>query len=296
MKKILAWVSIAMVLSLAMAAFGEEQKSFEAMMAEAERLWYQDDYPASNRVLDQAIRLYPKQTEPYWRKARNLFDQVEIIPRDRKPPKEELLKTYREVEALGRKCMDLDPKDGNCPFWKAVGMGRRASTQGILNTLSELKEFETLIYHSLELKPAYRAQGGKASPVADAYAILGQFYRLLPDWRILSLLFGTRGDLEKSVAMNRQAVELEPQRIEHQKELALSLICLGQKRDQPEKVEEGKKILRGIAGLPVIKPSDKIDQEHAGMLLQDPSLACGYSRDAQQEQSREAFEKSSNQK
>ena len=102
----------------------------------------------------------------------------------------------------------------------------------------------------------------------------------------------TRGDLEKSVAMNRQAVELEPQRIEHVKELGLSLICLGQKRDQPEKVEEGKKILRGIAGLPVIKPSDKIDREHARMLLQDPSLACGYSRDAQQEQSREAFEKS----
>ncbi|OGP57055.1 MAG: hypothetical protein A2V67_00715 [Deltaproteobacteria bacterium RBG_13_61_14] len=296
MKKILAWVSIAMVLSLALAGWGEEQKSFEAMMAEAERLWYQDDYPASNRVLDQAIRLYPKQTEPYWRKARNLFDQVEIIPRDRKPPKEELLKTYREVEALGQKCMELDPQDGNCTLWKGIGMGRRGSTQGVLNSLGEIEDLEAMILKTLELKPTYRAEQGKADAMADAYAVLGQFYRVLPDWRILSLLFGARGDLEKSVAMNRRAVELEPQRIEHVKELGLSLICLGQKRDQPEKVEEGKKILRGIAGLPVIKPSDKIDQEHAGMLLQDPSLACGYSRDAQQEQSREAFEKSSNQK
>ena len=173
-------------------------------------------------------------------------------------------------------------------------MGRRASTQGILNTLSEIKDFESLIYQALELKPTYRAEQGKASPIADIYAILGQFYRLLPDWRIISLVFGTRGDLDKSIAMMRKAVELEPQRIEHNKELALSLICSGQKEDQPAGIEEGKKILRGIADLPVIKPSDIIDKEHAKMLLADPSLACSYSRDAQQDLSQEAFEKTRN--
>jgi tetratricopeptide (TPR) repeat protein len=288
----LAGFGLGLALALAAAGWGEEQKSFEARMNEAERLWYQDDYPGSNRVLDQAIRLYPKQTEPYWRKARNLFDQVEIIPRDQKPAKEELLKTYREVEALGQKCMDLDPKDGNCPFWKAVGMGRRASTQGILNTLSELREFEALINKSLELHPPYRAEGGKASPIADAYAILGQFYRLLPDWQILAWIFGTKGDLDQSLAMLRKAVALEPQRIEHVKELGISLLCRGQKRDRPQDIEEGKKLLQSLETMPVIKPSDQIDREHARMLLQDPSLACGYSRDAQQEQSREAFEKS----
>ena len=291
MRKRITGISLGLVVILAMAAWGEEPKSFEALMQEAERLWYQDDYSGSNRVLDQAMKLDPKRAEPYWRKARNLFDQVEIIPREQKPAKEELLKTYREMEALGQKCMDLDPKDGNCTFWKGVGMGRRGTTQGVLNSLTEMKTLEALMLKTLTLKPTYRAEQGKADTLADAYAVLGQFYRVVPDWRVLSWLFGTRGDLEKSVAMNRKAVELEPKRIEHVKELGLSLICLGQKTDRPEQVEDGTKYLRSIAELPVIKPSDKIDREQAQMLLKDPSLACGYSRDAQQEQSQEAFEK-----
>lgn len=274
-----------------LSARAEEQKSFTELMAAAERYWLNDDYVQSNRVLEEAIQLYPQQAEPYWRKARNLFDLVEILPREQKPAKTELLMIYREVETLGQKCMELSPADGNCPFWKAVGMGRRASTQGILSTLSELKEFEGLVKKSLELKPAYRAEGGKAAPIADAYAILGQLYRLLPDWQILAWLFGTQGDLDQSIIMLRRAVALEPQRIEHVKELGVSLLCRGQKQGRPEDITEGRELLHGIDLMPIIKPSDKVDKTHARMLLHEPSLACGYSRDAQQELSREAWEK-----
>lgn len=284
------WLALGLIAALAAAQ--AQNKSFEELMAEAERLWYADDYPASNRVLDEAIKLYPNRAEPYWRKARNNFDIVEILPRDKKPPKEEVTRRYQEVEDLGRKCQALDPQDGNCPFWIAVGMGRRASTQGILNTLGELKEFEDYLHQALKLKPTYRAANGKADTLADLYAVLGQFYRLCPDWRLVEMIFGTRGDLEKSISMMQKAVALEPQRIEHVKELGLSLICAGQKQDRPDRLEEGKKLLRSIETIPVIKPSDQVDKDHAKMLLADPTLACSYSRDAQQDLSREAFEKS----
>ncbi len=288
------WITGMVLLLLAVmawTAWAQGPKSFADLMAEAEQLWYGDDYAGSNRVLDEAIKQYPNQAESYWRKARNLFDQEEAIPRDQKPPKDELVKRYREVEALAAKCMALAPQDGNCTLWKGIGLGRRGSTQGVLNSLGEIKDLEAVMLKTIALKPTYRAEQGKASSLADAYAVLGQFYRVVPDWRILSLLFGARGDLDKSVAMNRKAVELEPKRIEHNKELGISLICSGQKRGRAEQIEAGKKILRGVADLPVLKPSDKIDQEHAKMLLADPSLCCGYSRDAQQEQSEDAFKK-----
>jgi hypothetical protein len=48
--------------------------------------------------------------------------------------------------------------------------------------------------------------------------------------------------------------------------------------------------------LPEIKTYDKIDKAHARMLLEDPSLACGYQRDTQQELSEEAYEKENNNK
>jgi len=291
MRKWIGGLGLVLLAAMAGRVWGQEQKSFASLMAEAEQLWYADDYAGSNRVLDQAIKLDPNRAESYWRKARNLYDQAEAIPRDQKPPKEELVKRYQEIIALGEKCMALDPRDGNCTLWKGIGLGRKGSTQGVLNSLGQIKELEAVMLKTIALKPTYRAEQGKASALSDAYAVLGQFYRVVPDWRILSLIFGARGDLEKSVAMNQKAVELEPKRIEHNKELGISLICYGQKEDQPEKIEEGKKILRGIASLPVIKPSDKIDLEHAQMLLADPSLACGYQRDAQQEQSEAAFKK-----
>ena len=291
MRRWITGIVLLLLATMAWTVWAQEQKSFAGLMDQAEKAWYADDYAGSNRALDEAIKLDPNKAESYWRKARNLYDQAEAIPRDQKPPKDELVKRYREIEALAAKCSALDPMDGNCTLWKGIGMGRRGTTQGVINSLGEMKELETVMLKTIALKPTYRAEQGKASSLADAYAVLGQFYRVVPDYRLLSLLFGTRGDLEKSVAMNQKAVEIEPKRIEHNKELGISLICFGQKRSQPAKIEEGKKILQGVAGLPVIKPSDKIDQEHAKMLLQDPSQACGYSRDAQQEQSEEAIKK-----
>ena len=113
----------------------------------------------------------------------------------------------------------------------------------------------------------------------------------MPDWFILQALFGTRGDLAKSVEYQRKAVARVPSRIEYNKELGVSLICYGQKNRDQKSVDEGREYLKKVAAFPVLKSSDKVDQEHAKLLLTNPDLACGYSRDAQQVQSREEFEK-----
>jgi len=288
--------AVCAVLALAMLAGPgpAADKSCDQLMADAEKIWLTGDYDASDKILEQARQICPDRAEIYWRMARDEYDRIENLPRDKKPGKDELIERYRGVEALGDKCIELAPDDGNCYQWKGIGMGRRGTTQGILNSLTEADDLEEIFLKGESLKPSYRSKTGSANSMGDIYTALGQFYRVVPEWLCyfpFKQMFGVCGDIEKSVSYHRKAVALEPKRIEYSKDLAVSLICLGQKKDKPEAIEEGKKILQDIQSWPEIKNSDPIDKQHAKMLLQDPSMACGYSRDAQQEQSQDAYEK-----
>lgn len=267
------------------------EKSYDKLISEAEKLWLENDYESSNKVLDEAIKLDPDRPEALWRKARNNYDILEDIPRDKKPPKNVLVERYSEVEELGKRCWAVAPDDGNCYLWEAIGKGRRGTTQGVLNSLGEIDDLEAAFSKAIELKPQYRAENGQANALADAYNGLGQFYRVVPDWRFLQWVFGAKGDIDKSVELQSKAVEREPGRIEYIKELGVSLLCRGTKTGNNQDIEAGKNELKKIKGLKATKPTDEIDKQHAEALIADPSLACGYSRDEQQEVSKEAYDK-----
>ena len=257
----------------------------------SEKLWMGCKYDDSDKAIDQALAKCPKLGELYWRKARNLYDRVESLPRDKRPDKQASINIYNQIISLSEKCISLSPNDGLCYHWKGVGLGRRGSTKGVLNSLGDLRELENTYEKAESLHPTYRAENGVGDAMGDIYTARGQIYRVVPDWFILKTLFGARGDIAKSVDYQRKAVKQVPQRIEYNKELGVSLICYGQKEKDPKAIAEGKEYLKKIANLPVLKESDKVDKEHALQLLKDPDLACGYSRDAQQVQSKEEFEK-----
>lgn len=286
-QRILGMVVIAAMLAVVAAAVAAD--NCDQLAAQAEKLWLARDYNGSDKVLDDAAKQCPKRAELYWRKARNEYDRIENLPRDKKPAKDQLITRYRGIEALAAKCIALDPNDGNCHLWKGIGQGRRGTTQGILSSLREASDLEKSFLKAESLKPQYRAENGSANALGDTYNALGQYYRVVPEWACHIPLLGACGNLQKSVDYQKKAVAREPKRIEYQKELGVSLICHGQKYSKPPEIEEGKKLLQGLAALPNIKPSDEIDKQHAKMLLANPDLACGYSRDAQQEQSQSAY-------
>ncbi|MFO7560339.1 MAG: hypothetical protein R6X10_16010 [Desulfobacterales bacterium] len=279
---------------LSLPVVGTAEKSCDTLLAESEQLWMDQEFNESDKPLDLVIKQCPELSDPYWRKARNIYDRQEAVPREQKPEKKELIRQYKELEDLADKCIEVDEKDGNCWLWKGAAIGRAATTKGILTTLWVAEDVEKAWLKGAELKPAYRATDGSASTLADIYYALGMYYRVVPEWMRhfpLKQIFGTHGDKAKSVEYQRKTVAIEPERIEFHKELGASLICYGTSHNKPEAIEEGKKLLIELQALPVLKDSDKIDKDHAKLLLQDPSLACGYQRDAQQEVSKDAYEK-----
>jgi len=282
----------ACVLLCASSVRGSE-KSCDDLVHESERLWTKYKFDESDKLLDKAMKICPERAELYWRKARNEFYRIEAIPRGKKPDKDVLIKRYTALEALADKCIELDDKDGICWLAKGAAIGRRSTTRGVLKCLWNVADVERAWLKAVSLAPKYRSEKGTTDGLADSYNALGIFYRSVPEWLCyfpLKQIIGTCGDKAKSVGYQRKAVELAPARIEYQKELAVSLLCHGQTYDNPGEIDEAKGILMDLQSLPEIKPYDKIDKEHARMLLKNPSLACGYQRDTQQELSKEAYE------
>ncbi len=261
------------------------------LIKKAEELWMQHDYKKSQEVLERALEqdlVNTQKAEVYWRQARNLYDIAEAMPRE---AKDERMENYKKMQQLSRKCADLAPKMAECYLFLATGKGRESTQKGILNTLGQMEEIENLYKKVIELKPEYRTAHGESNTLGDAYYALGIFYRLAPDSTLLKLIYGTKGDEKKSIEMLRKAVGLEPERIEYAKELGISLICYGMNTNNQEAIDEGIMWLKKIQDMTEYKPTDSIDKKHARMILADPDMACGYSRDEQQDVSEESLKK-----
>ena len=134
----------------------------------------------------------------------------------------------------------------------------------------------------------------QASFPGDAYFALGQFYRLCPDWTIVQMLVGTKGDIDESIRWHRKGVAFTPTRAEMSKELGVSLLCKASRDDDPAALAEGKKWLNKALAMPSQKATDDIDKKQIPIILSRADDACGYSRDGWQEVSKEAYEKSKN--
>ena len=204
------WVVLAIFasicLSVAAVRAADDPKCVQ-LVADSERLWMARDFDGSDKAIAEAMKLCPKMAELYWRKARNEYDRIEMIPRNKKPSKEQLIARYRGIEKLAAQCIALAPNDGNCWQWKGIGMGRRGTTQGILNSLGEAPELERTFLKAEKLAPQYRASDGSANALGDIYDGLGQFYRVVPEWLCtfgIRQIVGVCGDLKKSVSYLRK--------------------------------------------------------------------------------------------
>jgi hypothetical protein len=116
----------------------------------------------------------------------------------------------------------------------------------------------------------------------DALLTLGIFYRLLPDWWIVQVVAGTRGNLDRSLEMLERADRCGPDRIGTLKELGVTRLCIGTTRQDDAALKTGRGALERVRALDPEGRTDEIDRRHAAMLLAEPSLACAYSRDGQQ--------------
>jgi hypothetical protein len=100
---------------------------------------------------------------------------------------------------------------------------------------------------------------------------------------VFVLLAGTQGSLDKSLSYLQKSDACSSGRQHVQKELGVTQLCIGTKKKDDAMLTAGKANLAKAAAHTPLDEKMKIDVRHSKMLIADPSLACGNSRDGQQE-------------
>jgi len=252
---------------------------FDALLHRAAEVGYEGRFEESLALLGTAVGLDSDDPAPHWMMARARYLQLESAT-DRIPMAERL-DGYREAEKWADRAVALAPDSPEGYLWQGVLRGRMATAMGNVRMAMNgmvggrgpawlAKTLEKAV--SLEEQYVFFGY----STHGNALYALAQFYRLAPDaWYMAAV--GTRGDIDRAIALSRDAVAVQPIRIEFRKELAVALLCRGHEEDRQAAEAELHKLL----DLPAITRIDRIDHEHAKLLLRDgiPDV-CWYSRDA----------------
>lgn len=217
----------------------------------------------------------------YWLKARFMYEVGERFQRTDTTIDKEAF--YQQMLDTVEQGLELAPNDPHLRFARGVAMGRLGTTRGVLSSLFMAKDVERDWLAVASSDWRYASLGGHEVLPCDAYHALGIYYRLVPDWWIVQVLAGTRGDLDKSLAFNEKSIACKPKEIQNWKELAATQLCIGTKRGDEDMIAEGKRSAEKAAALKATTDKQRTDQKHALMLRDDPSLACEYSRDGQQD-------------
>lgn len=197
--------------------------------------------------------------------------------------KKERAEIYERMITLLDEGIAADPNDGHLPFARGVVMARLATAKGVLASLSMADDIEAAWLDSAKSGYVYHSIGTQEQLPCDAWLALGIYYRIIPDSWLIKMLAGVRGDLDRSLEMHNKSLKCSGPRIRTLKELGVTQLCIGQTRKDPAMTEAGKRSINQFLGIAPTMQAEVIDIKHGAKLLADPSLACGYSRDGQQE-------------
>ena len=105
---------------------------------------------------------------------------------------DEKLEAYDRGRQIAKRAIDLAPRSAAARFWYGTNTGRWGQTKGIMRSLFLLPSVKDEMETALELDPGY----------APAYALGGNIYYEVPGF--------VGGDLDRSEALFRRGLELDP--------------------------------------------------------------------------------------
>ena len=259
----------------------EGAAAVHALMRRTTEQLYDQHFTAAEAGLLEAQRLAPGSDTVRWMRARAAYLEGEALPADDRDGR---LAAFARAERFADEAVELAPEHGEGWLWSGIARGRITTTQAGLQRAFDVLRGERgpgWVAHCFEraiaLNPEYVHFGFSAA--ADARAAAAQLYRLLPDGVWARPVIGVARDLDRAVALAREALAIQPVRIEYAKELGVALLCRA--ASEGGDLAEAQRVLREAQALPVRTPYELTDRRHAGELLAGPpDAACGYSRDA----------------
>ena len=248
--------------------------------ADLEQLYADHKFDEGLKATQAKIATHPRDADLHWHESRFMFEAGELLDKNSGVDKVAYYQTMVDTTQAG---LDIAPTDAHLLFARGIGNGRLGTTKGVLSSLFLASTVEADWLAAANSGFTYSSSDGSEIMPCDVYHALGIYYRLVPDSWIVQMIAGTRGSLDKSLDYTTKAVACAPNRIHSIKEKGVSQICKGQSDRDDALIAAGKASLASVANLQGSSTKDKLDKKHSAMIIDDISLACGYSRDGQQD-------------
>jgi tetratricopeptide (TPR) repeat protein len=129
------------------------------------------------------------------------------------------LAAYDCGRQAAKRAIELAPKSAPAQFWYGTNTGRWGETKGIMRAMFLLPTVKEAMQTALALDPGY----------APAYALGGSIYSEVPGY--------AGGDLDRSEAMFRKGLELDPRYTNMRLGLARTLLKKGRTADARRELE-----------------------------------------------------------
>jgi tetratricopeptide (TPR) repeat protein len=251
-----------------------------SLIRRATELLYDQHFADAESALREAQRRAPRSDTLRWMRARVAYLEGESLPAEDRTNR---LAAFARAERLADEAVELAPAHGEGWLWRGIARGRITTTQaGLRRAFDVLRGERGPVFvaecfeRAIALHPDYEHFGFSAA--GDARAGAAQLYRLLPDGAWAGRVLGVSRDLDRAVALAREALALQPFRIEYAKELGVALLCRADTKGGDR--SEAERVLRSVQSLPARTSYDLTDRRHAQQLLASrPGSACAYSRD-----------------
>jgi len=148
------------------------------------------------------------------------------------------LQVFEKGKEYADRAVELVPNSPDAHYWLSALIGRIGQTRGILSSLFMVRPMKDALDRVLELDPNY----------APAYWVLSQLYQQAPGFPL------SIGNKKLALENAQRAVELAPDELEFQLQLARALDHNGQK-------EEGRKLLQEIRANPKLEEDPDLLKE-----------------------------------
>jgi tetratricopeptide (TPR) repeat protein len=248
-----------------------EQKAWDEGFA----LEQSESFGASNERYTAIAAAHPDSAFLAWRIARNYWREGERLPVS---DKDDRRAAFTQSLDWAQRSLAHDPDCGECVFWAMVSMGRLATTEGVVASARMAAPMAQLIERGIALHPTSRDNEWNQT-LGNMYLAASAFYRVVPDWPLIDLAIGVRGNKDRALDYIERAIAIAPMRIDYQVEHGVVLTCIGVERSDAALIARGREVLQHARTMPHLLGTDALDQKNATLLLERPELACGYQRD-----------------
>jgi hypothetical protein len=286
--KAVAWVlAFFLFLPLPAPANPGPDDSLDTLIRAAEQEFYSLEYPDRfarvAAILQVLEKLYPNEPYVWWAKARQAFFQKEplYLTGNQDGLEAQKLALGEICHANADHCIKIAPENAECHLLKGSCYAMQASTWGnSFKSLKVAKPMDTEWAKAMELPSDFIHPMGTTTRQL-AMALRGILYRLMPDSFWFRLLAGVRGNKEQALAWLEEAskgyIAQEPMVILERSAVA---ICLGRQKKRPDLEAKGVAWIREGLKLPTRDALDGYDKRNMRIVLENPDLACSYSREA----------------